>query len=330
MDGKLDDIGDDGEPKKPDTKAAADEVADDKPAATDKPAEKTAEPDKAKDEPVALSDEDKAELARAPKAYRKEITKLFEERHQLRDEITKHKESVEELKPVKQFTDSLIKHATEAGLVTVGENGVDANGLRDLIEQERMLKGKSQKEIAAYYRSLAEDLDPDSVPVAIPQDLKDLVDLGTLKEEDALVIARKRAAEAKKPELEQRRQREDATRREQQTRDTTAKAFQKAKDDGMQGVKDIAKRYHQRFGAEWDSIAVSVEKELDPLLAETNPKAWAKLAETVIEKVIAGRKVPVKTPTKTPAPGQKPSKIVSDVMTDDEENEALALGKPLR
>ncbi len=334
MAGSMDDIGDDGEPKKPAAKAEKTEVADEKsetPEETDadeKAEDKT--PEKAKDEPVELSDEDKAELAKAPKAYRKEFAKLFEERHKNRDELSKTKESLEGLKPVKEFTDSLIKHAAEAGLVVTGEKGVDASALRDLIEQERMLKGKSSKEIAAYYRDLANDLDPDSVPVSIPQELKDLVDLGTLKEEDALVIARKRAADAKKPELDQRRLRDDAARKEQQTRDTAAQAVNKAKADGVEEIKAVAKRYHKRFGAEWDAIAVSVEAKLEPLMLDTNPKAWAKLAETVIEGIIAGRKTALKTPTKTPTPGQKPSKIASDVMTEEEENEALASGKSLR
>lgn len=323
--GKMDSIDDDGKIKKPEAEKPKEEVAE-------TPVEKTDEPDqdKPKEEPKALSDEDQQEISKAPKAYRKELKKIFEERHELRNQVQQTKAQFEELAPVKQFTDALIKHAVDAGLVISGEDGkIDASNLRDLIEQERQLHGKTPKEIAAYYRNIANDLDPDSVPVTIPQDLRDLVEVGTLKEEEALVLARKRDAELKKPETDLRRQREEANRKEQQLRETQAKVLHKAKQDGLSEIHQVATKYHARFGVEWDSIQKQVEAKLDPLMAETNPKGWARLAETVIESVIASRKVPVRKPTTTPAPASKPSKVGSDVSSEEDDIAALASGKGL-
>jgi hypothetical protein len=269
-------------------------------------------------------------LKGAPKRYHDKLSKLFKERRKLETSVEQTKAQVEQLAPVKQFTDAMIKHASEAGLVISTDDGkIDASALRDLIEQERMLKGKSPKEIAAYYRGIAEDLDPDSVPVTMPQDLKDLVDIGSLKEEEAVALARKRDAVAKQPELEKRRHVEAEARKAADATTAQAKAAETARTTGYSEIAKVAKGYHARFGAEWDAIGKTVEAKLTPLLADTNPKAWAKLAETVIEAEVARIKAPLRKPSTTPAPGSRLSKVGSDVPDEEDDIANLMAGKAL-
>jgi hypothetical protein len=189
-----------------------------------------------------------------------------------------------------------------------------------------MLKGKSPKEIAAYYRGIAEDLDPDSVPVTLPQDLKDLVELGSLPAEEADGIARKREAKAKQPELEKRHQSEAAAKQAEQVQ---AQAFQKVQATGYQEIAGVAKGYQTRYGAEWDAIGKAVEAELEPLLPKMHPSAWAKLAKTVIEAEVAKRKTPLRTPSTTPAPTARPGTNGSKVMSEEDERKALSAGRSL-
>jgi hypothetical protein len=333
--GDLDSIGDDGSVKKPKAKPDEEPAAETKPAAEEPAAdEKTDEPPKetakaADEAPVpVLTPEEQAEISQAPKGYRKRLKDLLTERSTHRTEIEKTKAQVEELAPVKQFTDGLIKHASEAGLVVSREDGtIDASGLRDTIEERLLLAKSTPKQRAAYYRELADAEDPEGVPVSLPQDLKDLVDTGTIPADEAEAIARKRMLKAKQPEIEQRRQREEAIRKEQLQREQSTKAFNEAKTAGYGEIKKVAQEYINRFGEEWDPIGSAVNVKLEKLIAKTDPSAWGDLARTVIEAEVAKRKAPLRKPPTTPAPTNSPPKKEGEVMSEEEERRLLSAGK---
>jgi len=329
--GDMDSIGDDGEvvseKKDAPVKAATETETSPEPkeaASTEKSDAPLKEA--TKDEPVPLSDEDQAEITKAPKAYRKELTKLFEERHKLRSEVESTKAESESLKPIKHFTDQLLKHATDAGLVSDHDGKIDTSALRDLIEQEKMLKSKSPKEIADYYRAMADDVYPDGKPVVLPQDLRDLVDIGSLPEEDAMSLARKRESKAKPPDDRRQREAEAVKQTEQANAKYTA-ALQEAQKVGFSEINQVSKEYQTRYGAEWTTIGKAVEAELGPLLKDVAPTAWKKLAKTVIDSVVARRKAPLRKPSTTPAPTSSPAKRGDEVMSEEEEMRLLSAGK---
>lgn len=337
-DGNLDSVDSNGKPAKPADKPEetheepVSETNTDPVAKKDESAEKTdetlkeTEPDKPKPDASLLSDEEKADIAKAPKGYRRKLEDLLTERATQRATIETVKAEAESLKPVKAFADKLIQHATDAGLVESKDGKIDTSRLRDLIEQERQLSSKSPKEIAAYYRGLADDVYPDGRAVEIPADLKDLVEIGSLKTEEAEALARKREAAAKPPDDRRLREAETA-RQAEQAHVAQLAALKQAQAKGFEQMNAVGDAYEKRFGPEWKEIAKVVKAELEPLLGDTKPESWGKLAKTVIEGVVARRRnVPVKKPTTTPPPSNTSAPKAGELMSEEEENRRLAAG----
>lgn len=299
--GKADALDADGEAKKakPDAKAETPEKAEDPKA--EKPE------DKADEDP-----EEKALLDKArTKGERKELDKLFKERRELR--------------PAKAFADALIKHATDAGLVSQDDKGLNTRGLHELIEQERFLKTRSKDQQAAYFRSLADSIAPipkavePPKPVEIPQEVQDAVDAGYLSKEEAQVIAEKRAP---KPEPKK----EEPKQQEPPPVKTPTGPAPEATQKGYADIAEVSKGYQSQHKADWERIGAAVEKRIAPLIAKSPPEMWKDLAEMAMKAVIADLKPATKTPTPTTRPSQPPPKK-GGILTEEDEMDALAKGR---
>lgn len=326
-DGDLDSVDANGKKiAKADAETKADAPPEEKPPAEkleEKPKdEKPAEPEK------VLTTEDQAEIDKAPKAYRAKLKDLLTERAEIRATVESVKAEAEALKPVKQFTDNLIKHATDAGLVKVVDGKIDTTDLQAYIEEARLVRTSTPKQVYEYFTRLAHAAYPEGKPVAIPADLKELVELGSIPAEEAETIARQREAKAVQPQEEARRQREAAAAQEaERTRAAQTAAAETARKAGIEEMNQVATPYQTRFGAEWASIEKDVKAELLPLLGDTNPTGWGKLAKTVIEAVVARRRaVPTKKPPTSPPPTTAPTAKKGRVMSEEEEQKALASG----
>jgi flagellar biosynthesis/type III secretory pathway protein FliH len=178
---------------------------------------------------------------------------------------------------------------------------------------------------------LADEVYHEGRPVTIPDDLREMVELG-MKPEEAEMIARKRE-EAKRGPIEQERKKREAEsqQRIKDDREKAEKAHEKAVSEGYKEINEVAQPFAKKFGAEWKQIGEEVTEKLCTLLPDVNPSGWRKIAKEVIEATIAKRRaVPLKRPSMTPPPGRGTSRSSDgddDVPSEEEEVQALASGK---
>lgn len=302
--GKMDEVdanGDKAKAKKPDAKAKPEDKADEEAEGDKKPED--AKPDEYDPDEKAL-----IEKART-KGERKDLDKLFKERRELRH--------------ARGFADAVVKHASEADLIRVTDKGMDTTGLQNLIETEKRLKAMAPKDQAEHFRKLADKLYPQipaqpPTPVELPQDLKDAVDAGYLKKADADMLAEKRLPpkpEEKPPDTEKPVAATGPSQQEVQK--------------GFASIADVAKGYKERFGADWDSVAAKVEAALKPRLKNLPPSAWGDVAELVMKAEAAERKQAIKKPVTTTRPSGTPVKRPADLLSEEDELEALSKGRSI-
>lgn len=312
MAGSLDDLDDNGDVKeKPKTDVADDPKGDKKPEEAAKPG------------PDDLTTEEKELLSKAPsKKVGKELDTLFKERRELRKQIEESKKQIEQdLRPAKQFSDAVIEHATSAGLVARQDGKTDFSGLHTLIETEKTLRGLEPVQVAKYYRDLAEQISPQPKPVELPTDLADLVELERLTKSEAEAIAERREA-AKNPPKPPIQQNKQAPQKPTQPVQNTAKS-----DAGMKDIEKISSAFQKRFPSEWKEIANEVMPILEKKLTMSDPAMWGDLAQTEIDLAVAKRRSAPKKPPMTPRPTNAPPKRGDQVMSEEDELDALMHGR---
>ncbi len=323
MSGTVADLDDNGEAKPKPKDEKPDAKPKDEPQGDDAADKEAAEPG-----PDDHTAEEKELIAKAPtKRIGKELDTLFKERREMRKQHEEASTKVKELEPAKKFADALIAHATEAGLVADREGMPDYTGLQTLLEQEKHLRSLPPEEVAAYYRKLADDIAPQAKPVAIPQDLADLVELQQLTQDEAQAIAERREAAkapAKKPPAA-------AKPPEKPPAKPAAKGptpqQQQAAQAGFAAIAKVAAPFKERFKSDWQAISDEVMKRVQPRLAKSDPSVWAETVQSEIELAVERRRTAIKKPPTTPRPGDAPPKRGDDVMTEAEEREALAKGR---
>lgn len=309
--GKMDDLDSEGaaKAKTEDAEGEPEAKADDN-AEGDEPEDKTPDEKPPEDEETAR---EKAMLEKArTKAERKDIANLFKERR-------------EQLRPAKAFAEAVVKHAESAGLIRRTDTGLDTTGLSNLIESEKRIAALTPKEQADHFRKLADTLYPDvpkasPKPVELPQDLKDAVTYGYIKEDEATAIAEKRNPAAKPEEVK------PAPKPETKV-ELPKGPSPEATQQGYAAIAGVAKGYKERFSADWDVIAAKVQKQIEPLLKDAPPSAWKGIAELAMKAEAAERKQAVKKPTPTTRPSGVPQRKAGDLMTEAEEADALAHGR---
>jgi hypothetical protein len=296
-------------PKPKETPAEGEPEAEAEPEAQEPPAEEPgeAETEEKSEDPDELSETDKQLLERArTKGQRADLQNLFKERSKLRNDLKTASQA-------KQFADSVIDHAKSAGITQPQE-------LATLIEQEKYLRSQPKEKAAEYLRKLADTFDPPKAapePVKLDDKLQDAVDAGFLTKEQAETVAR--AQQPPKPQTQ---------RQEQPNQPDPAAAARAEQDAGFAEIAKVTKPYTDRYKADWPKIGAEVQKLLNERLPDVKVSAWGKEAKRVIDEVIAKRqRAALKTPTKTIGARSAPAKAAADLMSEEDELDALTKGR---
>ncbi len=265
----------------------------------------------------------------------KEAEKPAEERDPYQVALSKVKDPI-----ARRHLDKALKELTAAKEVVARDSEIAAfakeqgfsdhkevvAGFKDFLKQEAFLRRASPERQAAYFRKIAEQLDPvgsapEPVVLSLPKELSDAVEAG--------IITQERAAELAKIEATTKLRAERATKAIPAPAAPSPEqaAYADAATKAQTELGHMESGYKARFGAEWGAMLKTLTPQLEAKFKTVHPSAWPSIAESMVEALVAKRVVPPKRPEPTTRPTGAAPKVTGKIPTIEADVEALVNGE---